>query len=108
MPLQPYWARAADSFWWDSGVNKAYAGNYPIERSAGEIERLHVQAAAMAPDTLTMLERIGVKPGWACLDVGCGPGGITGLMSACVGPAVLTGLRALLHVSFDYLAGTAK
>jgi ubiquinone/menaquinone biosynthesis C-methylase UbiE len=60
-------------------------GHYPIERRAGEIERLHTQAAAMAPDCAIMLERIGVGPGWKCLDLGCGPGGITGLLSVLVG-----------------------
>jgi SAM-dependent methyltransferase len=60
-------------------------GHYPIERRAGEIERLHIQAAALAPDCAIMLERIGVGPGWRCLDLGCGPGGITGLLSARVG-----------------------
>jgi ubiquinone/menaquinone biosynthesis C-methylase UbiE len=33
-----------------------------------------------------MLELIGVRPGWACLDLGCGPCGITDLMSERVGP----------------------
>src|SRR3954447_11197833 len=62
-----------------------FSGHYPIERRAGEIERLHTQSAAMAPDTRTMLELIGVKEGWSCLDIGCGPGGITGLLSERVG-----------------------
>jgi SAM-dependent methyltransferase len=66
-------------------MTDTYAGHYPIERRAGEIERLHVQAAAMAPDTATMLDRIGVTDGWSCLDIGCGPGGITGLLSERVG-----------------------
>ena len=39
----------------------------------------------MAPDTLVMLDRIGVKSGWACLDIGCGPRGITDLLSERVG-----------------------
>ncbi len=39
----------------------------------------------MAPDTERMLDRIGVGEGWACLDIGCGPGGITGLLSERVG-----------------------
>jgi SAM-dependent methyltransferase len=60
---------------------------YPIERRAGEIERLHIQAAAMAPDCVVMLDRIGVNAGWRCLDLGCGPGGITALLSERVGPA---------------------
>jgi ubiquinone/menaquinone biosynthesis C-methylase UbiE len=28
-----------------------------------------------------MLDRIGVAPGWRCLDIGCGPGGITEMLS---------------------------
>ena len=65
----------------------AFAGNYPIEHREGEIERLHIQADAMAPDTLMMLNRIGVRPGWTCLDLGCGPRGITDLLSERVGPS---------------------
>ena len=51
----------------------------------GEIERLHIQSAAMVPDTERMLELIGVREGWSCLDIGCGPGGIVGLLSKRVG-----------------------
>ena len=68
-------------------MSSAFSGNYPIEHRAGEIERLHIQSKAMAPDALAMLDRIGLMEGWACLDVGCGPGGITDLLSARVGPA---------------------
>jgi SAM-dependent methyltransferase len=67
-------------------MTQTFAGHYPIENRAGEIERLRIQAEGMAPDTLTMLDRIGVKPGWRCLDIGCGPGGITRLLSERVGP----------------------
>jgi ubiquinone/menaquinone biosynthesis C-methylase UbiE len=67
-------------------MSVSYSGHYPIERRVGEIERLHVQSAALAPDTREMLDRIGVKDGWSCLDIGCGPGGITGLLSERVGP----------------------
>jgi ubiquinone/menaquinone biosynthesis C-methylase UbiE len=62
-----------------------FSGSYPIERRKGEIERLHVQGDAMAPDTEIMLDRIGVCEGWHCLDIGCGPRGITPLLSARVG-----------------------
>jgi SAM-dependent methyltransferase len=62
-------------------------GHYPIERRDGEIERLRIQGEAMAPDSAIMLDRIGIGPGWHCLDLGCGPGGITGLMSERVGPS---------------------
>jgi ubiquinone/menaquinone biosynthesis C-methylase UbiE len=61
------------------------SGRYPIERRNGEIERLVIQAEALAADAQIMLERIGVAAGWHCLDLGCGPGGITGLLSSRVG-----------------------
>ena len=68
-------------------MSSTYLGNYPIEHRAGEIERLHIQSGAMAPDALAMLDRIGPIKSWTCLDIGCGPGGITDLLSARVGPA---------------------
>src|SRR6185437_2619968 len=71
------------------------SGHYPLERRAGEIVRLDRQGAAMAPDCVTMLERIGVAEGWRCLDLGCGPGGITALLSERVGArGHVTGLDA--------------
>ena len=63
----------------------SFSGHYPLEHRAGEIERLRIQARAMAPDTVTMLERIGVSPAWHCLDVGCGPVGIVDELSERVG-----------------------
>ena len=36
-------------------------------------------------DAGVLLDRIGVGPGWRCLDLGCGPGGILHLLSARVG-----------------------
>jgi SAM-dependent methyltransferase len=68
-------------------MDDKFSGHYPIEHRAGEIERLLTQGAAMAPDALAMLERIGPMQGWRCLDIGCGPRGITDLMSARVGPS---------------------
>jgi SAM-dependent methyltransferase len=66
-------------------MTEAFSGSYPIESRGGEIERLHIQSAAMVPDTERMLELIGVRGGWSCLDIGCGPGGIVGLLSKRVG-----------------------
>jgi ubiquinone/menaquinone biosynthesis C-methylase UbiE len=63
----------------------AESGHYPLERRDGEIERLRIQGEAMAPDSVIMLDRIGVGSGWHCLDLGCGPGGITSLMSERIG-----------------------
>ena len=81
-------------------MNNAYSGNYPIERRAGEIERLHIQSKAMAPETIAMLERFGPMQAWTCLDVGCGPGGITGLLSAHVG---LAGRVVGLDMDLEFL-----
>ena len=53
-------------------MTEAFSGSYPIESRGGEIERLHIQSAAMVPDTERMLELIGVREGWSCLDIGCG------------------------------------
>lgn len=61
------------------------SGRYPIERREGEIGRLVAQAAAIEFDAGVMLDRIGVAPGWRCLDLGCGPGGILELLSVRVG-----------------------
>jgi SAM-dependent methyltransferase len=68
-----------------AGGSAAYSGHYPIEQRTGEIERLIVQADAMAPDTLVMLDRFGPMLGWSCLDIGCGPRGITDLLGSRVG-----------------------
>jgi SAM-dependent methyltransferase len=68
-------------------MSETYSGNYPIEHRAGEIERLHLQSAAFARDTEVMLDLIGVRAGWSCLDLGCGPGGITDALSKRVGPS---------------------
>jgi ubiquinone/menaquinone biosynthesis C-methylase UbiE len=57
-------------------MSASRSGSYPIERRHGEIDRLDIQAAALAAETDLLLDRIGVAPGWACLDLGCGPGGI--------------------------------
>jgi SAM-dependent methyltransferase len=63
------------------------SGAYPIEPDAGEIERLRLQAAAIAFDAEVMLDRIGVGAGWRCLDLGCGAGGILELLGRRAGPA---------------------
>lgn len=62
-----------------------FRGQYPIETRVGEVDRLHVQASAVAPETERMLDLIGVSVGWRCVDLGCGPGAITELLSRRVG-----------------------
>lgn len=64
---------------------QTFPSHYPIDTREGEVERLHVQSAAMAPETERLLDLIGVAEGWQCADLGCGPGGITELLSRRVG-----------------------
>ena len=40
-----------------------------------------------------MLDRIGVQPGWRCLDIGCGPRGITDLLMSASGRRDCAGYR---------------
>ena len=86
-------------------MGQFYGGSYPIEARAGEIERLHNQSRLMAPDTLAMLDRFGSMQGWRCLDVGCGPGGITDLLSERVGP---TGQVVGLDMDATFLEHAGK
>ena len=53
-------------------MSSAAEAHYPIETRKGEIERLAMQADAIAPDARVLLDRIGVATGWRCLDLGCG------------------------------------
>jgi len=55
--------------------------SYLLANNAGELERLRLQARMLEPDAEVMLDRIGVLPGWACVDLGCGGMGILGLLS---------------------------
>ena len=62
-------------------------------------------------DAGVMLDRIGVGPGWRCLDLGCGPGGIMHLLSSRVGPTGrVVGLDAdpvMLEAARAWVAGPA-
>lgn len=88
MRIVPYGdAMVAIKAWQDRTMSSGKSGRYPIERRAGEIERLRVQAEALAADAAIMLERVGVASGWRCLDLGCGPGGITAMLADKVGPS---------------------
>jgi SAM-dependent methyltransferase len=53
------------------------SNHYIIRGGIEGRERLRVLARVMRPTTLSLFDRVGIKPGMACLDVGCGGGDVT-------------------------------
>jgi ubiquinone/menaquinone biosynthesis C-methylase UbiE len=66
---------------------------YVLARTSEEYQRLRWQARLWEPVTAQALDRVGIRPGMRCLDVGCGPGEVMRLMAGRVGPSGrMTGL----------------
>ena len=61
------------------------ATHYPISTSADEFTRLRIQADLFRGDARAMLAQIGNGKQWRVLDLCCGIGGITDVMSEWVG-----------------------
>ena len=60
---------------------------YALGSSAGESARLQRQADELAADSRDLLDRVGLRPGQAVIDLGCGPRGILDLLARRVVPA---------------------
>jgi ubiquinone/menaquinone biosynthesis C-methylase UbiE len=60
---------------------------YALGSSPGESARLQRQADELAADSAYLLGRVGLRPGQAAIDLGCGPRGILDLLAAQVSPA---------------------
>src|SRR5262245_4411509 len=61
-------------------------GDYIIRGGVPGRERLRLLSRVLRPTTLALFERVGVRPGMACLDVGCGGGDVTFDLARAVGP----------------------
>ena len=59
--------------------------SYLLSDSASELERLRLQAKVWEPAAEAMLDLIGIRPGWSCVDLGCGALGILKPLSRRVG-----------------------
>jgi ubiquinone/menaquinone biosynthesis C-methylase UbiE len=59
---------------------------YALGSSPAERDRLRRQAAELREHSATLLDRVGVMPGSAAIDLGCGPAGILDLLADRVGP----------------------
>jgi SAM-dependent methyltransferase len=60
---------------------------YALGSSPGESARLQRQADELAADSVYLLDRVGLRPGQAAIDLGCGPRGILDLLAGQVSPA---------------------
>jgi SAM-dependent methyltransferase len=60
---------------------------YALGSSPGESARLQRQADELAADSAYLLDRVGLRPGQAAIDLGCGPRGILDLLAEQVSPA---------------------
>jgi len=74
---------------------------YALGADAEERARLIRQSDELRPEAEALLAGIGLRPGDAALDLGCGPRGILGLLAAAVSPGGrVTGLDAdVVHVA---------
>jgi SAM-dependent methyltransferase len=61
-------------------------GAYALGRDGDESARLQRQAQELRPFSGELLDRVGIGPGQAALDLGCGPAGIIELLSERVAP----------------------
>jgi ubiquinone/menaquinone biosynthesis C-methylase UbiE len=60
--------------------------DYVLRGGVKGAERLRLLAAVKWPTTKTLLDRVGLRQGMRCLDVGCGIGAVTLRMAEAVGP----------------------
>ena len=67
-------------------AQKANPDGYVHSRDPNEYQRLRDQALMWQRASEEVLDRVGLKPGMSCLDVGSGPGAVMRLMADRVGP----------------------
>ena len=86
--------------------------SYDMGRTSEEYQRLRQQAKVWEASTMQILQRIGLREGMSCLDVGCGPGEAMHLMGETVGElGHVTGLDVdgkLGHEMLEVLKATVK
>jgi ubiquinone/menaquinone biosynthesis C-methylase UbiE len=59
---------------------------YALGRDPAESARLQRQSEELRPDSAALLDRTGIRPGQAAIDLGCGPSGIIELLAERVSP----------------------
>ncbi len=78
----------AGSIWPATGTTPGQDANavYALGSSPAESARLQRQADELALDGRDLLDRVGLRPGQAVIDLGCGPRGILDLLTERVAP----------------------
>jgi ubiquinone/menaquinone biosynthesis C-methylase UbiE len=69
-----------------SAVGPEAADVYALGNNPDESARLQRQSEELRPESVALLNRIGLEPGQSAIDLGCGPSGILDLLSAAVAP----------------------
>jgi hypothetical protein len=69
-----------------SGEDRDANAVYALGSSAGESARLQRQADELAPASAALLDRVGLRPGRAAIDLRCGPRGTGSVRVASVVP----------------------
>jgi 2-polyprenyl-3-methyl-5-hydroxy-6-metoxy-1,4-benzoquinol methylase len=67
------------------------APGYVLGNLAKEIKRLEIQAGLFGPLSREALVKAGIKKGMRCVDIGCGSGSVTRMMSDIVGRSGIPG-----------------
>jgi SAM-dependent methyltransferase len=78
---------------------------YPLIENQLESQRLALQARAWQPAAELLFDEIRVRPGWRCIDVGCGPVGVLEPLSRRVGSS---GSVTGLDLNPRFLCGPAR
>ncbi len=86
--------------------------NYVLLRGDQGAQRLERLGAATWPTTRRFFHRLGVAPGWRCLDVGCGVGTVTRRLAArtghCLGVDIDPGFLRLAQERSDKASFQAR
>src|SRR5215470_11484313 len=83
--IEDDWAKRKETSPVGAKAQQLNPDGYVRARDAGEYQRLRDQALMWQKATEAVLDRVSLKPGMSCLDVGSGPGSVMQLMADRVG-----------------------
>jgi SAM-dependent methyltransferase len=78
--------------------------SYVDTKAQVELDRLRLMESVFDPLSARLLDRVGIKPGWQCLEVGAGAGSIARMLADRAGAANVTAT----DLATDFLAPLAE